>query len=107
MLCSHAVLIHDLCINVVKYLITECNCDPMATEHDGSTVLHHAVEQINVLKYLITECNCNPMVMDKDGKTVLHHAVEQINVVKYLIIVYVHNHAYSVHPIFVMILALL
>lgn len=75
MLCSYAVLIHDLCINVVKYLITKCNCDPMATEHDGSTVLHHAVEQINVVKYLI--------------------------------IVYVHNHAYSVHPIFVMILALL
>ena len=74
-------------INIVKYLITKCNCDPMARDKDGSTFLHLAVEQIKVLKYLITKCNCNPMVTDNDGKTVLHYAVERnhLNVVEYLL----------------------
>ena len=75
-------------IDIVKYLITECNCDPMATDKDGKTVLHYAVEHINNVKYLITECNCDPMVTDTDGKTVLHYAVEQnsLNVVEYLVL---------------------
>ena len=70
----------------VKYLITECNCDPMVTDKDGKTVLHCAVGNIDTVKYLITECNCDPMVTDKDGKTVLHYAVEEkhLNVAEYL-----------------------
>ena len=72
-------------IDYVKYLITECNCDPMVTDKDGKTVLHCAVGNIDIVKYLITECNCDPMVTDKDGKTVLHCAVGNIDIVKYLI----------------------
>ena len=66
-------------IDTIKYLITECNCDPMVTNKDGKTVLHNAAEHVHIdtVKYLITECNCDPMVMDKNGKTVLHYAVEQ------------------------------
>ena len=29
-------------VDVVRYLITECNCDPIATDEDGNTVLHKA-----------------------------------------------------------------
>uniref|UniRef100_A0A1X7T592 Ankyrin n=1 Tax=Amphimedon queenslandica TaxID=400682 RepID=A0A1X7T592_AMPQE len=83
-------------IDVVKYLINECNCDIMVTDKDarkglldvlkcmvmninghimdeqyrdtnGRTVLHCAVKHINVVKYLINECNCDIMVTDKDA----------------------------------------
>ena len=72
-------------IDVVKYLINECNCDIMVTDKDGQTPLHLAVGRINVVKYLINECNCDIMVTDKDGQTPLHLAVRRINVIKYLI----------------------
>uniref|UniRef100_A0A1X7SR03 Uncharacterized protein n=1 Tax=Amphimedon queenslandica TaxID=400682 RepID=A0A1X7SR03_AMPQE len=83
-------------IDVMKYLIKECNCDIMVTDKDaseglldvlkcmvmninghimdeqyhdtnGRTVLHCAVKHIDVIKYLIKECNCDIMVTDKDG----------------------------------------
>ena len=64
-------------IDVVKYLINECNtphCNLMTTNNNGQTILHHAVEHIDVVKYLINECNCDIMVTDKDGCTPLHYA---------------------------------
>ena len=81
----HQAVKHN--IDILKYLITECNCDPMVTDEDGKTVLHYAVEHIDTVKYLITECNCDPMVTDKNGKTVLHYAVElnHLDVVEYLL----------------------
>ena len=72
-------------IDVVKYLINECNCDIMTPDKDGRTPLHLAVKHIDVVKYLINECNCDIMTPDKDGRTPLHLAVKHIDVVKYLI----------------------
>ena len=73
--------------NVVRQLIGYYNCNPVATNRFGQTVLHCAVEHISIVKYLITECRCDPMVTDKDGKTVLHYAVEKkcSAVVEYLV----------------------
>ena len=63
--------------NVIKQLIGDYKCNPVATNRFGQTALHWAVEHISIVKYLITECKCDPMFTDKDGKTVLHYAVEK------------------------------
>uniref|UniRef100_A0A1X7SLM4 Uncharacterized protein n=1 Tax=Amphimedon queenslandica TaxID=400682 RepID=A0A1X7SLM4_AMPQE len=123
-------------IDVVKYLINECNCDIMTRDRFGDTFLHVAARKklvdvlkyvinthqynsgqtgyIDVVKYLINECNCDIMIPDKNaseglldvlkcmvkninvhimdeqyhdtnGWTALHYAVKHIDVVKYLI----------------------
>ena len=77
-------------IDVVKYLINECNCDIMATDKDGVPVLHYVAREglLDVLKCMVM--NINGHIMDKQfrdtkGRTVLHCAVKHIDVVKYLI----------------------
>ena len=74
-------------VDVVRYLITECNCDPMATDMDRNTVLHRvaACGSLDVMKYLINHHNCNLMATNNQGETILHCAVEHTEVVKYLI----------------------
>ena len=74
---------------VVKYLIIECNCDPMTViNNDGDTVLHYAAKKglLDLLKFMINHSKCNLMATNKRGKTILHCAVEHIKVVRYLII---------------------
>ena len=76
-------------IEVVKYLIIECNCDPMtAINYDGDTVLHYAAKKglLDLLKSMINHHNCNLMATNKLGETILHCAVKHIEIVKYLII---------------------
>ena len=113
----------ELHIEVVRYLIIECNCDPltvidtynedtllhyaakkglldllksminhhncnlMATNKQGETILHCAVKHIEVVKYLINECNCDPMVVTKLGQTPLHFATKEYSlaVIEYLL----------------------
>ena len=60
-------------ISIVKYLIIECNRDPMVTDMDGKTVLHYAVEQnsLDVVEYLVSTGKCDPVAKDKMGKTPL------------------------------------
>ena len=62
---------------IVKYLITECGCDPMTTGFVSMTTLHYAAEvgSTDVIKYLINECNCDPMTVDISEQTPLYHAV--------------------------------
>ena len=76
-------------IEVVKYLIIECNCDPMTVFNvDRDTVLHYAAKEglLDLLKFMIDHHNCNLMATNKWGKTILHCALEHTEVVKYLII---------------------
>ena len=77
-------------IDVVIYLINECNCDIMITDKDGVTFLHYVASKrlLDVLKCMVM--NINGHIMDEQyrdtkGRTVLHHAVEHIDVVIYLI----------------------
>uniref|UniRef100_A0A1X7UAP7 Uncharacterized protein n=1 Tax=Amphimedon queenslandica TaxID=400682 RepID=A0A1X7UAP7_AMPQE len=83
----HIAAIRNISPDVIKYLINECNCDPMATDKYGDTVLHKAANKgsLDVLKYLINYCHCDPMATNKWGETVLHRAAEQIHIVRYLI----------------------
>ena len=71
-------------IDVVKYLINECNCDIMTP---GNTLLHDAASEgsLDVMKYLINTHHYNLMTTNNRGQTVLHCAVKHIDVVKYLI----------------------
>ena len=76
-------------IDVVRYLIIECNCDPMTVINDGGdTALHYAAKEglLEVLKFMINHSKCNLMATNKRGETILHCAIEHIEVVKYLII---------------------
>ena len=76
-------------IDVVKYLINECNCDIMTRDKDGDTILHVAARKgsLDVMKYLINTHHYNLMTANNIGRTVLHYAVKHIHVdvVKYLI----------------------
>uniref|UniRef100_A0A1X7SVG2 Uncharacterized protein n=2 Tax=Amphimedon queenslandica TaxID=400682 RepID=A0A1X7SVG2_AMPQE len=76
-------------IDVVKYLINECNCDIMTPDKDGNTILHVAASKgsLDVMKYLIKTHHYNLMTTNEGGQTVLHLAVKhmQVNVVRYLI----------------------
>ena len=74
-------------IDVVKYLINECNCDIMTPDKYGDTILHAAASRgsLDVMKYLINTDHYNLMTTNNKGRTVLHLAVKHIDVVKYLI----------------------
>ena len=76
-------------LDLIKYLITECQCDPMVTNKYGSTCLHIAVlnKHIDVVKYLISECGCDPMCKTNNGWTCLHYAGQcgSLDIMKYLI----------------------
>ena len=77
-------------LDVMKYLIYHHNCNPMASNHQGKTILYCAVEQehIEVVKNLINECNCDPtIVTDEDRNTVLHYAAKKglLDLLKFLI----------------------
>ena len=74
-------------IDVVKYLINECNCDIMTPDKYGNTILHYAASKglLDVMKYLINTHHYNLMTTNNKGQTVLHLAVIHIDVVEYLI----------------------
>ena len=74
-------------IDVVKYLINECNCDIMTTDMNGNTILYDAASEglFDVMKYLINTHHYNLMTTNNKGRTVLHYAVKHIDIVKYLI----------------------
>ena len=75
-------------IDVVKYLIDECNCDIMSRHNSGNTILHVAASKgsLDVMKYLINTHHYNLMTTNNSGQTILHRAVKHIDVIKYLII---------------------
>ena len=74
-------------IDVVKYLINECNCDIMTPDKYGNTILHDAAGEglLDMMKYLINTHHYNLMTTNNKGWTVLYYAVKHIDVVKYLI----------------------
>ena len=64
-------------IDVVKYLINECNCDIMIPDKDGWTPLHYAAswrDTAEVIEYLLSTGNCDPLAKDNEGRTPLQLA---------------------------------
>ena len=74
-------------LDLLKVMINHHNCNLMATNRWGKTILHWAVKHIEVVKYLISECNCDPMNVNNDGDTVLHYAAKEglLEVLKFII----------------------
>ena len=74
-------------LDLLKFTISHHNCNLMATNKQGETIIHCAVQHIRVVKYLIIECNCDPMTIDSYGDTVLHNAAKKglLKVLKFMI----------------------
>ena len=74
---------------IVKFLISDCNCNPQCCTNRGFTPLHCACENghLEVVRYLIKEHKCNPEHPNINGITPLHSAAinGHLAVVKYLI----------------------
>ena len=86
---GQTVLHHSLKhIDVVMYLVNECNCDIMSRDRYGDTIVHDAASKglLDVLKHLISTHHYDIATTNNRGETVLHCAVRHIDVVKYLII---------------------
>ena len=68
-------------IDVVKYLINECNCNIMVTDKDGRTPLHYAalLGTAEVIEFFLSTGNCDPLAKDNEGKTPLQLAKERQN----------------------------
>ena len=51
-------------LNVIRYLIEECKCDPMCRANNGWIPLHLACSgsNVNAVKYLTTQCRCDQCV---------------------------------------------
>jgi len=48
-------------LEIVKYLITECNCNPNSSDNFGSTPLGYSIDgqHCEIVLYLMNECKCN------------------------------------------------
>ena len=63
-------------MQVLKYFITECNCNPACPGPLGLTPLHLACQggHTDVVKYLVVEQQMDPLCEDEYGNTALHRA---------------------------------
>ena len=76
-------------INIVKYLIEECRCDPnLPGGVQGRAPLFQAAQEghLSIVKFLIIKCGCDPASRDIDQTTPLHLAAKNghLSTVKYL-----------------------
>lgn len=67
-------------LEIVKYLYSECNCDPNWKDAFGMTAFHNAAinRRLALVHYLLTECRCNPFETDNVGNTGVHLACWQV-----------------------------
>ena len=76
-------------LDIVKFLVEECHCDPRVKDKCDNTPLHCACEggSIDIVKFLVEECHCDPRVKDRYDNTPLHCACEggSIEIVKFLV----------------------
>uniref|UniRef100_A0A1X7U1N9 Death domain-containing protein n=1 Tax=Amphimedon queenslandica TaxID=400682 RepID=A0A1X7U1N9_AMPQE len=66
-------------IDVVKYLINQCNCDIMAADNNEWTPLHVAAcwGTPEVIEFFLSTGNCDPLAKDLNGVTPLQLAKER------------------------------
>ena len=69
--CLYSAAQHDH-VDVMRYLIDECHCDPMAVDrYYGRTPLHHAAcwGRSAAVEYLLSTGKCDPLAKDNEGRT--------------------------------------
>ena len=66
-------------VDVMRYLIDECHCDPMAVDLRGWTPLHWAAnwDESAAVEYLLSTGKCDPLAKDNNGNTPLQLAKEK------------------------------
>ena len=76
-------------LEILKYLIEDCNGDPTLINEFCGVPVHYASKhgQFEVLQYLVESHNCNPFITDCNAMNALHHAISigHFQIVKYLI----------------------
>ena len=82
-------LLHNVNIDIVKYLIQEELIDFSPQDDKSTNPLHIASKNgdLDLVRYLVNKKKCNPTCKDKDGNTPLHNAAlgGYLNIVKYFI----------------------
>ncbi|XP_011409140.1 PREDICTED: espin-like, partial [Amphimedon queenslandica] len=66
-------------VDVMRYLIDECHCDPMAVSGTGGTPLHVATScgSSAAVGYLLSTGKCDPLAKDNEGRTPFKLAKER------------------------------
>ena len=65
--------------DVIKYLINDCDCDPMSVDSDKQTPLHCAVvwDNSDTVEYLLSTGKCDPLAIDDYGNIPMKLAAER------------------------------
>ena len=76
-------------LEITKYLVTECKCDPYCETtppYQNFTALATLFGQLEVVRWLVSEQKCKPEYNDKNIVPLIHIACMsgQLNVMKYL-----------------------
>ena len=74
--------LHEAClwsqvhVDIVRYLVTEQECNPTCQNWNGDTPLHGACREghVDTVKYLVTEQGCSAACQNRRGDTPLHEA---------------------------------
>ena len=63
-------------LQVIKYLVEQCKCNPSHSDCEGVTPLHMAAQcgHLEVVQYLTLEQRCDPQCTNKKNNTPLHDA---------------------------------
>ena len=66
-------------VDLMRYLIDECHCDPMAVDRDGWTPLHWAANwgKSAAVEYLLSTGKCDPLAKNNNGNTPFKLAKEK------------------------------
>ena len=77
-------------MEVIRFLVEECDCSLDTTSNTGCTPLHIASGQENlaVIKHLVERYNCNPSLTNNNGDTALHIACRagvSLKIIQYLV----------------------
>ena len=85
-----ALVGQDKHMEVIRFLVEECNSSLETTSNTGCTPLHIASGQENlaVIKHLVQHYKCNPSVTNNHGDTALHIACRagvSLKIIEYLV----------------------
>jgi len=63
-------------LEMAKFLVQQCHCDPKLRDKEGKTALLHACEKgfLSIVKFFIEECQCDLAITDHLGNTSQHYA---------------------------------
>jgi len=80
---------HNGHVDMVRYLVSEQECNPTCQNWNGDTPLHGACHEghVDVVKYFVTEQGCSAACQNRRGDTPLHEACrkDRTDIVQFLL----------------------